>query len=128
CEACKAEYAFSLIDWDSQHEMRVFSLAALPSGSLQEIVDLLGQAPEWPVWFPAQLKSPTGEFRSRLGILDRIIEKASTPKFIVAWSRSQNRSIAARAAQPEVLQEIADWFTLDDLSSAYDWFSYLGLP
>lgn len=128
CEACTAEYAFSMIDWDSQHEIRVFSLAPLPSGSLQEVIDFFGQAPEWPVWFPAHLKTPTEEFRSRLGTLDRILEKAGMPKFIVAWNRSRQRCIVSRPVQPEVAQEIADWFTLDDPSSVYDWFSYLGLP
>jgi hypothetical protein len=128
CQACTAEYAFSMIDWDPQHEIRVFSLAGLPSGSLQEVIDFFGEAPEWPVWFPAQLKTPTEEFRSRLGILDQILEKAGMPKFIVAWSRSRNRPIASRPLQPEVLQEIADWFTLDDPGRVWDWFSYLGLP
>src|SRR5213076_1889990 len=33
-----------------------------------------------------------------------------------------------RPAQPEILGKIADWFTLDELSSVSDWFSYLGLP
>jgi hypothetical protein len=128
CEECSTEYAFSMIDWDLQQVIRVFSLADLPSGSLQEVIDFFGQAPEWPVWFPAQLKAPTQELRSRLGILDRILERAGMPKFIVAWSRSLKRPIASRPVQPEVLQEIADWFTLDDLDQVYDWFSYLGLP
>jgi hypothetical protein len=128
CEACTAEYAFSMIDWDTQHEIRVFSLASLPCGSLQEVIDFFGEAPEWPVWFPAQLKTPTEEFRSRLGILDRILEKAGMPKFMVAWSRSRKRPLASRPVQPEVLREITDWFALDDLNRVYDWFSYLGLP
>jgi hypothetical protein len=121
-------YSFLMIGWDAQHEVRIFALTPLATDSLQRIIDFFGQTPEWPVWFPAELKAPTEEFRSRLDVLDGITKTAEQPAVIVAWSRSTRACVAARRPDPEVLEHIREWFTLEDQLLAYDWFAYLGLP
>ena len=126
CGGCNKAFTFMMIDWDPEHEVRIFSLAPLAPGSVERIIAFFGQAPEWPIWFPAKLRSPTEKFRSQLGILNRDILPVSPPTMIIAWHRTKQKIMAARPTEPKVLGQIKDWFDADRIVD-FDWFSYLGL-
>ncbi len=52
-------FCFFLLDWDSQHRVRIFALQAT-SAAIDEMVNqLTSETPEWPVWFPVELVHPS---------------------------------------------------------------------
>lgn len=127
CDNCETAYLFLMLDWDNQHEIRLFSLAPLPEGSLDEVIGFFQEAPSWPVWFPNKLKTPTDDLRSQMTVLDRVIESAGPPAVLVAWSRSTQTALTAKRLRPELVPEVKDWFSVEDHATVRDWFAYVDL-
>lgn len=80
CGECGAELAFRMAAWDDEQTMRVYTLADLPKGQFEKLLNIFGVAgqPNWPVWWPAHF--PSENERDR------------------AWRRAQ--SLLASAAAP----------------------------
>jgi len=128
CGSCSAAYAFEMLAldvdgkydpaaWDRGEEMRIFSLAALPTQAFARLVEALSdlEAPRWPVWVPAHDPSKGPLLATVDQEVDAVVGAASTPQLVVAASDLLKRILVAR-------QVTAEQFT-----SIQDWFSFLGL-
>jgi hypothetical protein len=128
CGGCSAAYTFEMLAldgdgkydrqaWDRGEEMRIFSLAALPSQSFARLVDTLTriEAPKWPVWVPSRASSQ----EQLLQVVDKevnaIVSAASHPGLVVA-SSALLKKIA-----------VAHEVTTEQINTVQDWFSFLGL-
>jgi hypothetical protein len=128
CNACQSDYKFDMLAWDETHEVRVFRLGALPSGTLEQCVQVLGTVspPQWPVWVPMPLSlehtddSPGGD-------LVTILARSQPAGLIVAWQGYGATILAGRRVAPQELQSARDWFSLNDPGEGSHWFSMLGL-
>jgi hypothetical protein len=131
CGTCGAVYRFDMLDWDDNQEVRVFRLAALPPGSLEEAIRVFEKAgpPRWPVWIPMRSAFPSEEAAQEADrAVGRLLDRAETARWVVAWSGYGERIVAARGVGPEELAGATDWFSVADPTSARDWFLFLGLP
>jgi len=126
CEECGTAYLFVMVDWDKDHELRIFSLAPLPGGSLDAVITFFQEPAKWPIWFPERLKVPTAEFRAQMDVLDRIIDCAGEPTIILAWNRSARNAVVAKYLPSELIPMVKSWFDLEDGHPLYDWFAYMG--
>ena len=131
CERCSASYRFEMVaadvgkydysSWDRGEEIRIFTLAELPTGAWEQFVALLSQTvtPTWPVWY----WNSTDKFSSAdaekdfIQKLHRIFHHSSPPTLVVAAHNFGLHKEIVRAK---------DLATNDIASFQYeDWFSYL---
>jgi hypothetical protein len=129
CEVCSAVYRFLMMDWDDRQEVRVFSLASLPVQSLEQVIQTLSpyDPPSWPLWFP-KWQFPSNDIRQSVDRrIDEILATAEPPRVVVAWSRYGETILAAKSVDQRDIEEIQDWFAVEDRKSQRDWFSFLGL-
>lgn len=130
CASCAAEYRFDLLDWDEDHEVRIFRLAALPPGSLDRFVAALKdvEEPRWPVWLVFARKRPSEAERDAVDRQWRAtLCQASPAEWVVAWSGYGDKLLAAKKIPADELAHVPDWFSQDGLGPTRDWFGLLGL-
>jgi hypothetical protein len=130
CETCSAVYYFDMLDWDDDHEVRVFRLAPLPPNSLEECAAAFArtEAPQWPVWVLWVRTSPPAEVREAVDTeVQQILQEAGPAELLIAWTGYGERILAATKVPAEELQGVPDWFSLENSAQARDWFSVLGL-
>jgi len=130
CAACGAEYHFDMLDWDGDHEVRVFRLAALPAGSLDRFVSALAKVeePHWPVWLVFGRKRPSEKERDLVdGQLQAVLRQAAPAELVVAWSGYGDRLLAAQKVPASELSGVPTWFSREEPEQARDWFGLLGL-
>jgi hypothetical protein len=119
-----------MLDWEADHEVRIFRLASLPVDALGQCVDVLAQRekPRWPVWVPSRWNLPSEESRQEADReVQRIIRSAKPADLVVAWTGYGERILAARKIPAAELANVPDWFSSNDSSDGRDWFSLLGL-
>lgn len=129
CGTCSATYRFDMLDWDVDHEVRIFRLARLPEDSLVRCVNVLAQSrqPQWPVWVPSRWDLPSDEARQEADReLQRILQSAEPAELVVAWAGYGEKILAARKVPAAELADVADWFAQDS-TDGRDWFSWLQL-
>ncbi len=139
CGGCAAEYDFLLIDWDYSQYIRVFSLASLPQGSLDAIVqacprDQSPQWSEWPVFIP-RWQFPSESLRNAADQrVQEILDQAEAPEWVVAWADPREGCRAAKKLDSADSSYLRGWVLskrrnrwsyLTDQSR--DWFSFMGL-
>jgi hypothetical protein len=130
CATCLSVYKFDMLDWDDDHDVRIFRLAALPGDSLTQCVKALAQpeSPHWPVWVPSRWNLPSEESREVADReLQRILDRARPAELVVAWVGYGERILAARKVPAADLVNVPDWFSRNDSAEGRDWFSLLGL-
>ena len=130
CATCSSVYKFDMLDWDDDHRVRIFRLAALPGDSLTECVKALEQpeAPHWPVWVPSRWNLPSEESRELADRkVQRILDRAQPAELIIAWAGYGERILAARTVPAADLANVPDWFSRTDPAEGRDWFALLGL-
>lgn len=120
CSECLTEYRFEMLDTDFNPEdldTRIFSLAQLPSGSFDQIVEVCPKVnpPHWPVWmplwqFPSDDARQTADHR-----IQEVLDRAVPAELIVAWVGYGDMILAAKRLRLGTQHDI------------YDWFSFLGL-
>lgn len=131
CDTCLNNYKFEMIDWDDNQEVRIFRLASLPEDSLVRCVKALAEIepPRWPVWVPFFRKQPSEEARTAADReIDHILKAAQPAEMLVAWEGYGEKILAATKVPASELNQVPDWFSLEDPSTAPDWFSLLGVP
>src|SRR5712691_7359586 len=119
CETCARVYRFDILDWDDDHEVRVFRLAVLPSQSLDECVAIFAQtdAPRWPVWVPERSKLPSEEARESADrAVEGILHQAESAELLVAWAGYGQVTLVAKQVPVETLRELPDWFSVENLA------------
>lgn len=130
CETCGAVYRFDMLDWDDNHEIRIFRLASLPADSMEKCVRMIAgtETPHWPLWAPFFRTSPSDEHRKKLDDqLQAILDQAKPAELVVAWSGYGECILAAKKISARELVVAPNWFSVEDLSQMRDWFSLLGL-
>jgi hypothetical protein len=130
CATCGAVYRFDMLDWDESQEVRVFRLASLPPGSLEEAVRALDKAgpPSWPVWVPRRASFPSEEAAAQADrAIQRILDRAEPALRLLAWSGYGETIVAAKEVSPADLAGVPDWFSAADPATTRDWFTFLGL-
>lgn len=129
CANCSATYYFDMLDWDEDHQIRIFRLAMLPQGSLEQCVAVFArfEAPDWPVWVPWFRSSPSDEARDAVDReLEFILKKARPAELVVASSGYGEKVLAAVKVPAAELIETPDWFSAEG-NDTRDWFALLGL-
>jgi len=124
CEACARVYRFDMLDWDDDHEVRVFRLAALPPQSLDECVAIFSptDAPRWPVWVPERSKLPSEEARESADrAVEGILHQAESAELLVAWAGYGQVTLVAKQVPVETLRELPDWFSVENLAEIQKW-------
>jgi hypothetical protein len=130
CATCSAVHKFEMLDWDDDHEIRIFRLAALPPDSLAQCVAALSRAetPRWPVWVPSPWRwLPEEKGPAEDQVVQQVLARAKPAELLIAWVGYGERVLAAKKLPPEKLSGVPDWFSLEDPTQVRDWFSLLGL-
>ncbi len=92
-------YKFVMLDGD---DLRIYSLAPLPPGSLENLVQLLTpyQQPRWPLWCP-RWSFPSEALRAEVEAeTDRILGLAGPVEWVVAAEDLLHEIVAARSLRP----------------------------
>jgi hypothetical protein len=124
-------YHFDMLDWDDDHKVRVFRLAALPRDSLERCAAVFAQseAPGWPLWVPWFRTSPPDEARAEVSNqVQAVLDKAAPADRVVAWTGYAEDIVAASGVPHPDLADTPNWFDRDVPNNGQDWFSWLGLP
>jgi hypothetical protein len=114
CGACQRVYHFTLLDSvDEDRGVRIYSLAPMPTDSMDCLVDVLSpyMAPAWPLWAPRWI-FPTEADRIAVDrAVDNLIARAAAPALAIAT--------------PGLLDEIDDVKSLSatEVGQVHDWAS-----
>jgi hypothetical protein len=129
CAECQSVWKFDMLDWDNDHEIRIFRLARLPEDSLENCIRSLATAdfsPPWPVWLPSRVSDEAFQEQADKKV-EEILTKARPAELLLAWSGYGEKVIAARKLSPDKFDGVPDWFSRDNRNHDHDWFSLLGL-
>jgi hypothetical protein len=125
CSTCQSIYKFDMLDWDDDHQTRIFRFALLPADSLAKCVLALAQPnlPRLPVWVPPSKEAAESTDRD----VQRILDQAQPAELVVAWIGYGEKILAAKRVPPSDLMDVPDWSHREDPAGDGDWFSRLGL-
>jgi hypothetical protein len=118
-----------MLDWDEDHEVRIFRLAGLGDNAFEDCVQILRAAeePNWPLWFPFARTSPDQTVREgNRQQLDDVLAEAKPAELLVAWQGYGESILAAKQVAPRALAQAPDWFSQQG-NGTTNWFSILGL-
>lgn len=89
CSACGTALVFEMLAWDELQDERVFSLATLHGGSLDELVTALEPLglPQWPEWTPKWQFASDDIQKSVEGTVQGILSQAASPEWVVLTER-----------------------------------------
>lgn len=129
CDSCLATYKFTMIDWDDYQNVRVHAFAPLPSESFRRIVDLLSkyEPPKWPIWYPLRPYASDQLYDSVEKQIHESLELAEPATLAVALSQWGEKVLAVRNLSESDMNDVKDWFSLEDPKAARDWFDFMGL-
>jgi hypothetical protein len=97
CSHCLKSYRYELVAWDSGQDIRVYSIASLPSESFDALVKLLSatQSAVWPFWSP--VFPPDSASASTLSTaIDSELAKADLPALVIASRRLDIEILASK--------------------------------
>ena len=121
-------FRYQMLAWDIQQDVRIFSLASLPSDSFQALVTVLSRtaSPHWPVWVPGGVSDSEGD--NDAAQIEVVLQAAEPPEWIVAWQDlKRDGLLATRLATKQDQAKMQDIeFPLQEEAS-HDWFSLLNL-
>jgi hypothetical protein len=129
CAACHAEYLFEMLDCDDYQDVRIFSLAPLPAGSLEQVLSVCpkSQAPRWPVWcviwkFPTEAQREAASQH-----VDEVTGRAGSPEAVIAWEGYAETILAARPLMVDDVPDVKPLLSHGVENLPRDWFAFLGL-
>jgi hypothetical protein len=127
-ERAKA-FQFYLLDWDSQHRIRLFALQEVSPTVVDSLFKLTSENPRWPVWYPNMLNNPTEEAVEWAGSVDGYRIRPNRVDSVLVWDSSHDRALGTREVDQEYQARTMPWFdAVDSASGALDWFRLLCLP
>jgi len=128
CEKCQGEFYFFLVDWSDDHNIRVFALQQLKSGSVASLVRLVGEEPQWPIWMPNKLRFPIESDRTWIDRLDSLVlADRKAPSKVLAWDNTIHapmRISNITTVNSHYAQKLLEG---DSVASPFDWLEYLGM-
>jgi hypothetical protein len=126
CDVCGQAFLAILIDWNSDHSLRVFSLARVPAEIVDELLAIFPETPRWPLWFPSQLIAPTQKTREALEKLEPVFDSLPPPEGLLAWLVPEDRAIRCEPVK-ETWKPHLSGSLLNDGEPTYDWIGTLRL-
>lgn len=128
CEECQAEFYFFMIDWSRDHDKRVFAVQELERGAVASLIGLVGEAREFPIWYPDKLKCPIESDRPWIEQLDTLVlsSRQVTSK-VVAWDNRRHLPIAISQLPHDKLCFTEQLLESDFAFCPFNWLAFLGL-
>ena len=114
CQSHHQAYCFTMLDWDSKHDVRIFSLFPLPDSSFQEFVNALSHP------------DPVGDPEQDYFALKQLLDTTKDEGLIIARRNSDDKVLVVRKLDDQDVFNVMEWFS--EPTSSRDWFMYLGLP
>lgn len=131
CAGSAACYRFDMLDWDDEQRVRIFRLARMPAGTLDECAEAFApEQPSWPVWFPWARGGPSDAERAKADRkVQEVLSRAEPPSLLVAWTGSGEHVVAARRLPPSALADAPGWLASieADEPARKNWFALLGM-
>jgi hypothetical protein len=131
CAGSGACYRFEMLDWDEEQRVRIFRLARLPAGALEECVTVFApEKPSWPVWFPWARGEASDMDRAKADRkVEEVLSRVEPPSLLVAWTGYGDYVLAARRLPPSAFADAPGWFfsTEEEEAPRKDWFALLGM-
>jgi hypothetical protein len=124
-----ALYYFYLLDWDSNHRMRIFALFEVPSHVMDSLMQLTNASPKWPVWFPPEIVHPSEEVRHRIGDIKNLQLRPDTADYALLWDTKTEQPTGIWQLSEKDGQKVVPWFdAMDSDEGPLDWFGSLSVP
>ncbi len=100
-----------LPDWDEGNDIRIFSLALLPAGSLDRIVEVCPdrEHARWPVWVPSWRFDSESAQQSAEREVQSVLDNAAPPHMVIATDAGLRTIMASRQVTEEDLAKVSDW-------------------
>lgn len=104
--------------WDQGEQLRVYSLAALPTGTFQQLADVLARVeePGWPVWVPRWTFESQDLAEAIESEVDALLDAAPSPDLVLATGSIVREVLAVKAIHDQDLADVRDWFTFMGLT------------
>jgi hypothetical protein len=129
CSHCSRFYKYELVAWDSNQDVRIYSLADVPQESFDALVRLLSvvKGPTWPFWVPI-LPSDSGP---EVGVLKRAIDselaKAEPPGQVIVSRHLDREILASKELSDEARVKLPKSINYPDMGDWGFWQAYLAL-
>lgn len=105
-------YKFDLLTWDIKtQDLRIFSLAQLPSAAWQQLTEAYERfwEPRWPIWCPLW-QFPTEVDRNATERLTKdVLDQAESPTWVIAATDLLGEIQAAKATNENEIRRVTDW-------------------
>lgn len=120
---CGRSFKFYLLDWDSEHRVRLFALQEVSPAVVDSLFRLTSESPSWPVWYPKMLIHPTREASEWVGSVKQHCIRPYRVDSILVWDSSNDLALGSRELTEEEQAEMMPWFEAVELRGrAIDWF------
>jgi hypothetical protein len=122
-------FCFFLLDWDSEHRIRIFSMQPISNAFDGMVKQLTVEAPKWPVWFPAELVHPSDRSREWTSSVKALRGNPENTESVLVWDTIDERAIEIRQLPPEARSGAIPWFdAVESAEGPFDWFRFLSIP
>lgn len=120
CHHCLATFRFQMLDWDGNHNVRIFSLASLAPHYFREFMAKITEYPtgSLPIDWDREVV---------YGALNKLLNNAQPVTLVFAWEQNSNQILAVKEPTEEIQRQIEPLFSVNLSSHKIDWFSYLQL-
>jgi hypothetical protein len=121
-------YSFYLLDWDSQHQVRIFALQLI-FGEVDKLIHELSiESPQWPVWFPAELVHPSNQAQEWVSSMKTQCHDIDRIKEVFVWDTSGKCVLAVLQLPHEFESRGVSWFdAIESDEGALNWFEILSI-
>ena len=121
-------FCFFLLDWDSDHRIRLFALQPVSETLDDMIKRLTVEAPNWPIWFPSELVHPSERSREWTSSVKALRNSPGTIESVLIWDTKDEREISIRQLLPEDGRRAVNWFdAVESAEGTFDWFGLLSI-
>jgi len=126
---CGKAFHFYLLDWDSEHQIRLFALQEVSPLVVDSLLKLTSENPKWPVWYPKMLVQPTEAALEWAGSVSGYRIRPDRVDSVLLWDSSSDLALGTRELDQENQARTMPWFdAVESAQGAVDWFGLLSLP
>lgn len=127
CADRNRTYRLQMLDWDTSHDTRIFSVAPLPSETFDAVVAAYAacEKPRWPDWVPT-LSACSNTTREQVyTFVEEVLGSTGPVELVIALRLTTGFIVAARAVS-EADRRNRDWSKWGEASRTQDWFRFVG--
>ena len=122
-------FNFFLLDWDSDHHIRLFALQEVSRPVVDSLFKLTSEKPKWPVWYPKLLIKPTREALEWANSVDEYRVRPGHVDSVLIWDSIKELALGMRELEKGNQAKTMPWFdAAESACGAPDWFKLLSLP